>query len=176
MKARVGVVLGSQWGDEGKGKLVGCLSDIYDVSARFNGGANAGHTIVKNGIKFAFHLVPSAIVAPQTLNLLGNGVVLNVPGMFEELSQLDKNKVCYKDRMFVSDRAHLVTNYQLDQDLAHEAKQNIGTTKKGIGPTYAAKIQRFGLRAGDLKNWDMFLQKYEKMTSFYPKRLSTEKA
>jgi adenylosuccinate synthase len=83
LKSRVGVVLGSQWGDEGKGKLVGCLSDIYDVSARFNGGANAGHTIVKNGIKFAFHLVPSAIVAKQTLNLLGNGVVLNVPGMFQ---------------------------------------------------------------------------------------------
>jgi adenylosuccinate synthase len=83
LNSRVGVVLGSQWGDEGKGKLVGLLSDKYDVSARFNGGANAGHTIVKNGVKFAFHLVPSAIVAPNTLNLLGNGVVLNVPGMFK---------------------------------------------------------------------------------------------
>jgi len=113
LKSRVAVVLGSQWGDEGKGKLVGMLSDHYDVSARFNGGANAGHTIVKDGQKYAFHLVPSSIVSRQTQNLLGNGVVLNIPGMFNELSQLDKKKIPYDGRMFVSDRAHIVTDYQL---------------------------------------------------------------
>lgn len=74
----------------------------------------------------------------------------------------------YKDRMFVSDRAHLVTNYQIDQDARHEIKQNIGTTLKGIGPTYSAKIQRFGVRAGDLVNWDQFVTKYHIMASFYP--------
>jgi adenylosuccinate synthase len=83
LKSKVAVVLGSQWGDEGKGKLVGMLSDTYDVSARFNGGANAGHTIVKEGVKYAFHLVPSSIVSKQTHNLLGNGVVVNLPGMFK---------------------------------------------------------------------------------------------
>lgn len=83
MQSRVTAVLGAQWGDEGKGKLVGMLADHYDISARFNGGANAGHTIVKNGQKYAFHLVPSSIVSPTTQNLLGNGVVVNIPGMFK---------------------------------------------------------------------------------------------
>ena len=78
LKSRVGVVLGSQWGDEGKGKLVDLLSDKYDINARFNGGANAGHSVVKNGAKYAFHLVPCVILAPNTINLLGNGVVVDV--------------------------------------------------------------------------------------------------
>lgn len=83
LQSRVTAVLGAQWGDEGKGKLVGMLADHYDISARFNGGANAGHTIVKDGQKYAFHLVPSSIVSPRTQNLLGNGVVVNIPGMFK---------------------------------------------------------------------------------------------
>lgn len=87
--------------------------------------------------------------------------------MFKQLSQLDKTKLSYTDRMFVSDRAHLVTKYQLEEDAAHETKQNLGTTKKGIGPTYAAKIQRYGLRVGDMVNWESFVAKYKKMASFY---------
>ena len=83
LNSKVAVVLGSQWGDEGKGKLVSVLSDHYGVCARFNGGANAGHTVVRNGVKYAFHLVPSAIVSPKILNLLGNGVVVNLEGMFK---------------------------------------------------------------------------------------------
>jgi adenylosuccinate synthase len=113
LHSKLTVVLGTQWGDEGKGKLVSVLSDRYNVSARFNGGANAGHTVIRNGIKYAFHLVPSAIVSPNTQNLLGNGVVVNLEGMFKELSQLDKTHLSYANRMFVSDRAHLVTKYQL---------------------------------------------------------------
>jgi len=112
-------------------------------------------------------LVPSAIVSPNTQNLLGNGVVVNLEGMFKELSQLDKSRLSYDNRMFLSDRAHLVTKYQLEEDAAHETKQNLGTTKKGIGPTYAAKIQRYGLRVGDLVNWDSFVKKYQRMASFY---------
>ena len=87
--------------------------------------------------------------------------------MFEELSQLDKNNLSYHNRMFVSDRAHLVTKYQLEQDAIHEKKFFIGTTKKGIGPTYAAKTHRYGLRVGDLLHWDNFKAKYQKMASFY---------
>ena len=87
--------------------------------------------------------------------------------MFKELSQLDKHKLSYKNRFFVSDRAHLVTKYQLVEDAQHETKQNLGTTKKGIGPTYAAKIQRYGLRVGDLQDWPSFINKYKRMASFY---------
>ena len=120
LNAKLTVVLGSQWGDEGKGKLVSVLSDRYDISARFNGGANAGHTVVRNGVKYAFHLVPSAIVSPKIKTLLGNGVVVNLDGMFKELSQLDQNHLSYDNRFFVSDRAHLVTKYQLEEDAAYE--------------------------------------------------------
>ena len=87
--------------------------------------------------------------------------------MFDELSQLDKTGLSYENRMLVSDRAHLVTKYQLQQDAAHEKKNFLGTTMKGIGPTYAAKIHRYGLRVGDLIHWDSFKEKYEKMASFY---------
>ncbi len=170
LKSRVTAVLGAQWGDEGKGKLVGMLADHYDISARFNGGANAGHTIVKDGQKYAFHLVPSSIVAKQTQNLLGNGVVVNIPGMFKELSQLDKKNLSYEGRMYVSDRAHIVTDYQIEEDTSHESKQNLGTTKKGIGPTYAAKVQRYGVRVGDLLDWEGFIRKYQRMGTFYPAR------
>ncbi len=82
--------------------------------------------------------------------------MVHLESLFEELSQLDKNKVCYENRMFISDRAHLVTNYQLKEDVANEEKQGLGTTRKGIGPTYAAKTQRYGLRVGDLVHWDTF--------------------
>lgn len=88
--------------------------------------------------------------------------------MFKELSQLDKNKIDYKGRMLISDRAHLITKYQIAQDAAFEQKQSLGTTKKGIGPTYSAKIQRFGIRVGDLKDWDTFVERYNRMKSFYP--------
>ena len=82
LKSNLGVVLGAQWGDEGKGKLVDLLSNKYDVSCRFNGGSNAGHTVVKNGVKYALHLVPCGVLSPKTINLLGNGVVINLDGMF----------------------------------------------------------------------------------------------
>lgn len=118
LNSKLAIVLGGQWGDEGKGKLVDLLSDKYDIAARFNGGDNAGHTVVKNGVKYAFHLVPCGILSPKTLNLLGNGCVVNLGGMFKELAQLDKGKVEYKGRMLVSDRAHLITQFQIAQDAA----------------------------------------------------------
>ena len=88
--------------------------------------------------------------------------------MFQELEQLDKNKINYSGRMLISDRAHLVTAYQKWQDGEMEQKQNLGTTKRGIGPTYAAKVHRYGLRVGDLNDWPLFKEKYQKMASFYP--------
>lgn len=163
LKSRFCVILGSQWGDEGKGKLVDILAKDYDVCARFNGGANAGHTVVADGHKYAFHLLPCGILYQKCINVLGNGVVLHVPTLFEELAQLDKNGVPYKGRLLISDRAHLVSNIQIKADgLLEEQKGKaaIGTTKRGIGPTYASKALRIGLRAGDLLDWSKFLEKY----------------
>ena len=103
------MILGSQWGDEGKGKLVDILAKDYDVCARFNGGANAGHTVVADGVKYAFHLLPCGILYPSCQNILGNGVVLSIDSMFGELAQLDDNGVDYKGRLKISTRAHLVS-------------------------------------------------------------------
>jgi adenylosuccinate synthase len=98
------VILGSQWGDEGKGKLVDILAKDYDVCARFNGGSNAGHTIVADGHKYAFHLLPCGILYPKCKNILGNGVVVHLQTMFDELKQLDTNGVDYSGRLLISDR------------------------------------------------------------------------
>ncbi|EGR29579.1 hypothetical protein IMG5_152900 [Ichthyophthirius multifiliis] len=163
LNSKVCVIVGSQWGDEGKGKLVDILAGKYDVCARYNGGANAGHTIIVNGVKYPFHLLPCGILYPQTLNLLGNGTVIHLQTMFDELKQLDRDKICYKGRLMLSDRAHLVTSLSIAADSKNEEQsknQFLGTTKRGIGPTYASKMNRYGLRIGDLKNWDTFQQKY----------------
>ena len=110
LNSRFCVILGAQWGDEGKGKLVDILAKDYDVCARFNGGANAGHTVVADGNKYAFHLLPCGILYPQCQNFMGNGTVINIPGMFDELSQLDANGVDYRGRLKISTRAHLVSD------------------------------------------------------------------
>jgi len=166
VKAKTCVILGSQWGDEGKGKLVDILAEKYDICGRFNGGANAGHTIVVNKKKYAFHLLPCGILYPTCTNVLGNGVVVNLSTMFDELKQLDRDNIDYKGRLLLSDRAHLVVNAELELDAKSESKGKgsfLGTTKKGIGPTYAMKAFRSGLRVGELKNWDLFVNRY---TSF----------
>ena len=164
LHSRFCVILGSQWGDEGKGKLVDILSKDYDICARFNGGANAGHTVVANGQKYAFHLLPCGILYEKCINVLGNGVVVHIPTVYEELAQLDKNGVDYKKRLLVSDRAHLVSDILIEADGMQEVqrgKNMIGTTKKGMGPSYAAKALRVGLRMGDLLDWPTFLEKYQ---------------
>ncbi|EAR83959.1 adenylosuccinate synthetase protein (macronuclear) [Tetrahymena thermophila SB210] len=164
LKSNVAVVLGAQWGDEGKGKLVDILAEKYEYCARFNGGANAGHTIIANGKKYPFHLLPCGILYPHTKNVLGNGTVIHLQTMFEELKQLDRDHINYKGRLLLSDRAHLVTSLTIAADSKSESSsknQFLGTTKRGIGPTYASKMNRYGLRVGDLKNWDTFLLKYK---------------
>jgi adenylosuccinate synthase len=104
LTSRFCVIVGTQWGDEGKGKLVDILAKDYDICARFNGGANAGHTIVADGVKYAFHLLPSGILYDKCTNVLGNGVVVHLPTIFEELVALDKNNIDYKNRLLMSNR------------------------------------------------------------------------
>ncbi len=154
MNEQVCTVLGSQWGDEGKGKLVDILAEKHDIVCRYAGGSNAGHTIVVNGNKFAFHLIPSGILHQNTTCLIGNGVVIHLPTFFKELDTLDEKGVEYAGRMLVSDRAHLLFDFHQTVDGMREeelAGEKIGTTKKGIGPCYSSKATRIGLRVGDLR-------------------------
>jgi len=154
---QVCVILGAQWGDEGKGKLVDLLSSQYDICGRFNGGANAGHTIVVNHVKYAFHLVPCGILHQNTMNVIGNGCVVHIPTLLHELEQLDAKGLDYAGRLLLSDRAHLVFEYHLDIDGKREegrGSEKIGTTRRGIGPTYSDKMNRIGIRAGIFRNFD----------------------
>ncbi|KAG7353894.1 adenylosuccinate synthetase [Nitzschia inconspicua] len=166
----IDVVLGAQWGDEGKGKLVDMLSQEYDVCARVAGGSNAGHTIVVDGVKYKFHLLPSGILNPTAVGLIGNGVVVHLPSFLKELDGLAENGIQHKGRVFISDRAHLVFDFHQDVDGTLEyrlGRHKIGTTKKGIGPAYASKISRNGLRVGDLREWDYFEQRFRALAEHH---------
>ncbi|PPR02053.1 hypothetical protein CVT24_011152, partial [Panaeolus cyanescens] len=164
------VVLGSQWGDEGKGKLVDILAADIDVCARCAGGNNAGHTIVVpvDGVKktFAFHLLPSGLVNPSCTGLIGSGVVVHVPSFFKELDALQSQGLDCTGRLFISDRAHLVFDFHQIVDGLKEVElggSSIGTTKKGIGPAYSGKASRSGLRVHHLFDHDTFAQKFRKL-------------
>ncbi|KAF8065351.1 AMPSase 1 [Lyophyllum atratum] len=155
----VTVVLGAQWGDEGKGKLVDILAADIDVCARCAGGNNAGHTIVvpvgHGGVKktFAFHLLPSGLVNPKCTGLIGSGVVVHVPSFFEELEALEREGLDCTNRLFISDRAHLVFDFHQIVDGLKEVElggSSIGTTRRGIGPAYSGKASRSGLRVHHL--------------------------
>ncbi|RDU52960.1 adenylosuccinate synthase [Helicobacter sp. MIT 00-7814] len=154
------VVVGIQWGDEGKGKIVDSLAREYDFVVRYQGGHNAGHTIVVNGKKIALHLVPSGILYPHCKNIIGNGVVINTRALIEELS-------AFKDlegRFFISDKAHVILPYHEMLDKAKEqSKQKgaIGTTCKGIGPAYTDKVARSGIRMSDLRDFALLERKIE---------------
>lgn len=166
----VDVVLGAQWGDEGKGKLVDMLSQSYDVIVRVAGGANAGHTIVHNGKKYKFHLVPSGILNPNAVCIIGNGVVVHLPSLLQELEELKKMGVNYENRLLISDRAHLVLDLHQEIDGLNEIRRGrnkIGTTKKGIGPAYSSKMLRNGVRVGDLRYFDDFIEKLNDQIQFY---------
>lgn len=143
------LVVGVQWGDEGKGKIVDMLSGDYDMVCRSQGGHNAGHTIWVNGVRYALHLMPSGILHKNIINIIGNGVVLNPAVLIKEMSQFDN----IDGRLFISDKAHLNLNHHSLIDQAKERLKGdkaIGTTGKGIGPTYADKISRTGHRVGEL--------------------------
>jgi adenylosuccinate synthase len=168
--SQVCTVVGSQWGDEGKGKLVDILARDYDIIGRFNGGANAGHTVMVGNHKFGFHLLPCGVLYPKTKNVLGNGVVVHFPTLFQEIGEVEAAGIQCRDRIFISDRAHIVTSIQMEADAAQEknlSSAGLGTTKKGIGPTYSSKMMRIGLRVGDLLHWDTFTDKYHRLADFY---------
>jgi adenylosuccinate synthase len=145
------LIVGLQWGDEGKGKIVDNLAQKVDFVCRFAGGHNAGHTIVANGKKYALHLVPSGILNPNAINIVGNGVVLSPKDFIKELKQFDN----LEGRLYISDKAHLLLPYHALIDQAKEKLKGdkaIGTTGKGIGPAYGDKITRVGHRVGELLN------------------------
>lgn len=146
------VVVGAQWGDEGKGKLVDVLAERADFVVRYQGGANAGHTVCIGDAQFILHQIPSGILHERCTCVVGNGVVLDPETFFTELDGLSEKGVNTAGRIFISDRAHLVLPYHKLLDKAHELSQNIGTTGRGIGPTYEDKFGRRGVRVGDLRH------------------------
>ena len=146
-------VLGAQWGDEGKGKIVDLLTPRFSLVARYQGGHNAGHTVYVKGRKFVLHLIPSGILHPGVVCLIGNGVVVDPVALFAELDELAGMGLDVTGRLLVSDKAHVILPYHRELDILAEARrgdQKIGTTSRGIGPAYEDKIARRGIRIGDL--------------------------
>ncbi|RPB04197.1 Adenylosuccinate synthetase [Choiromyces venosus 120613-1] len=167
------VVLGAQFGDEGKGKLVDILCSGVDVCARSAGGNNAGHTIIVNGITYDFHILPSGLVNPKCLNIIGSGVVVHVPSFFYELENIQKKGLDTTNRIFVSDRAHLVFDLHQLVDGLEEVElgaKGIGTTRRGIGPTYSTKAARSGIRVYELFHWEEFEKKLRLLAAGYKRR------
>jgi len=153
-KSKVDVVLGAQWGDEGKGKVVDMLASDVDIVCRCQGGNNAGHTVVANGTEFDFHLLPSGVVNEKCVSVIGNGVVIHLPSLFDEVLKNEaKGLQLPENRLIISDRAHLVFDFHQHVDGMQEAEKggkSLGTTKKGIGPAYSSKATRNGIRVGEL--------------------------
>ncbi|MCF7845614.1 MAG: adenylosuccinate synthase [Candidatus Peribacteraceae bacterium] len=162
MKNTLTAVLGLNWGDEGKGKLVDILAGKMQFVARFGGGANAGHTIVVDGQKVVLHQLPSGVLHPQTKNVIGNGCVVHLPTLIEEMEELEKLGVKLTNRLFVSDRATILFDFHKELDGLAENKlgdKKIGTTKRGIGPAYSDRVNRKSIRLGDLANPEKFAEK-----------------
>jgi adenylosuccinate synthase len=146
-------VLGAQWGDEGKGKIVDLLTPNFSIVARFQGGHNAGHTVYVNGTKFVLRLIPSGILHAGVTCIIGNGLVVDLAALFAEVEELTRNGIDVASRLIISDKAHLILPYHRDLDLLSEARRGerkIGTTSRGIGPAYEDKIARRGIRVCDL--------------------------
>ncbi|MFE8072163.1 adenylosuccinate synthase [Marinobacteraceae bacterium S3BR75-40.1] len=164
------VVLGTQWGDEGKGKIVDLLTDQVAVVARFQGGHNAGHTLVINGERTALHLIPSGILREHVSCLIGNGVVLAPDALLTEMQMLEARGVNVRERLRVSRACPLILPYHVALDQAREAARGndkIGTTGRGIGPAYEDKVSRRGLRLGDLTRPDSFAEKLREIMDYH---------
>lgn len=157
------VVVGAQWGDEGKGKLTDFLANQADMVLRCQGGSNAGHTVVVDGVKHALHLIPSGILSADTQCIIGNGVVLDLKVILEEIKNLN-DKGISTSHLSISEKAHLIMPYHYTMDEYQEelkGANKIGTTKRGIGPAYMDKIARQGIRLMDLMDWDAFLTRLD---------------
>ena len=160
------VLVGVQWGDEGKGKVVDALAEHFDIVARYQGGANAGHTIIVNGRKFILQLIPSGILRPGKIAVIGNGVVLDPKALLSELETISQAGIDAAGRLRISERSHLILPHHPAHEAASEAAlgaAKIGTTSKGIGPTYEDKAGRRGLRACDLRNREVFENRYRQI-------------
>ncbi len=167
--AKIDLLLGLQWGDEGKGKVVDALTPHYDIVARFQGGPNAGHTIEFDGKKFVLHTIPSGIFNEKCINVIGNGVIIDAKIFKDEIDKLAQSNVDIKDRLLISNKAHLIIPTHRALDAANEKalKNNkIGSTLKGIGPTYTDKTARRGLRIGDIAA-DDFKARYERLKNIH---------
>lgn len=158
------VVIGAQWGDEGKGKIIDYLSSKSDYVIRFHGGNNAGHTVINKLGKFALHLIPSGIFHPKTKAVIGNGVIVDLQVLIEEIEMLKRNGIKIKNKLFISPRCHLIMPYHKLLDSLYEkakGKNKTGTTGRGIGPTYSDKVSYNGIRIADLMNPKSFSEKLE---------------
>lgn len=175
--SKADLIVGIQWGDEGKGKMVDLLARNYDYVVRYQGGHNAGHTIVVDGKKYALHLIPSGVLYPQCKNIIGNGVVISPSALIEEMEQFKEMYGGLQGRLFISTKAHLILPYHemLDKLSEQQAKQAIGTTCKGIGPTYTDKVSRKGIRIEELKDTKTLAKKVlEKLEELANRGFKTE--
>ena len=160
---KVTVLVGSQWGDEGKGKIVDLLSEKYDIVTRYQGGANAGHTVVIADKQYILHLIPSGILRDNVICVIGNGVVIDPNALLEEIALLEKNNIKVDGRLFISQNAHLIMPYHKLLDTINESGENkIGTTGRGIGPCYIDKYARKGIKIVDLLNKKSLEEKIRK--------------
>ena len=163
MEDKTFVIVGTQWGDEGKGKIIDVLSPKADYIVRFQGGNNAGHTVVVNDEKFILHLLPSGIINSDGKCVIGAGVVVDIEVLLKEIEELEKRGKKL-DNLYIDERAHIIMPYHIEIDKAKEeamGKNKIGTTQRGIGPCYIDKIARNGIRIGDLLDTERFMDKLE---------------
>jgi len=183
MSARMDVLLGAQWGDEGKGKVVDVIAPDYEVIARFQGGPNAGHTLIFEGFKHVLHTIPSGVFREGTMNLVGNGVVIDPVIFLKEVRALADVGIDLRRSLLISRRAHLILPTHRALDAASEAekgKAKIGSTLKGIGPTYMDKTGRNGLRVGDLERADLMdryqalVRKHERLLAHHDHRIDVK--
>ena len=163
-------ILGAQWGDEGKGKIVDLLTEKVHAVVRFQGGHNAGHTLVVDGKTTILHLVPSGILHKNVKCIIGNGVVLSLEALSEEIEILKKNNIDVENRLLLSDGCPLILPVHIELDKAREIKKGkskIGTTGRGIGPAYEDKISRRGIRLGDLSDQESLLDKVKELLDYH---------
>ncbi|MFA6081507.1 MAG: adenylosuccinate synthase [Patescibacteria group bacterium] len=169
------LVIGSQWGDEGKGKIVDIMAEKADLVVRFHGGNNAGHTVVIDGKKFPFHLIPSGILQKKPIVIIADGTVIDPEVLMEEMAIFEKMGINLKKKLMISPRCHLIMPYHKELDQAYEnarGKDKLGTTKRGIGPTYADKVSYNGIRIYELMNWNLFTEKFKFQTEIKNKILT----
>ena len=163
-------LIGTHWGDEGKGKVVDVLSEYAKACIRFQGGHNAGHTLVINDKKFILHLIPSGILRDNVKSVIGNGVVVSLDALITEITELEENGISLSNKLFISENCHLILPTHIALDQARErklGKKSIGTTGRGIGPSYEDKISRKGIRLLDLKNESIFLKKLDSLMEYH---------